>query len=160
MKCVFVKAKHFADFACSRAASVGDDVCRHRGAQLTITLVHVLDGLLALVTGRQIEINVGPLAPVLAQEPLKKQTHVDRIRSRNAERIAGDGVRSRTAPLDQNVVILAKLDDIPNDKKVAFKAKLFDESQLYVCLPAGTGVSLPAHAAAEAIPQTGFYLLT
>ena len=65
----------------SRAAdaAVGDDVGGHGGAEFAVTLVDVLDDLFAFVVGGQVEIDVGPLAAVFAEEALEEQFHADGI---------------------------------------------------------------------------------
>ena len=88
-----IEAERLADLARRRLAAIGDDVRRHRSAQFAVTLIDVLDGLLALVFGGQIEIDVRPLAPALAQEALKEQLHAYRIDGRDFERIADGRVR-------------------------------------------------------------------
>ena len=59
---------------------------------------------LALVAGRQIEIDIRPLAAVFAQEALEKQFHAHGIDGSNFERITNCGVSRRPAPLHQDAV--------------------------------------------------------
>ena len=91
----------------ARLAAIRDHVRRHRRAQLAITLIHVLNRLLALLSRRQIEIDVRPLAPVLAQKPLEQQLHPHRIDRRNLQRITNRRIRRAAPSLHQNVVRLA-----------------------------------------------------
>ena len=63
---IFGEAERLADFACGGAAALADDVGGHGGAELAVALVDVLNDLLALIAGRQIDVDVGPLAAVLA----------------------------------------------------------------------------------------------
>src|SRR5262245_51949365 len=51
----------FAELACRAAASVRNDIGGHRGAEFAVTLVDILDDTLALITARQIEIDIRPL---------------------------------------------------------------------------------------------------
>ena len=70
-----IEAERFADFARRRLAAIGDDVGGHRRAEFAVALVDILDGLLALFFGGQIEVDVRPLAAALAQEALEEQLH-------------------------------------------------------------------------------------
>ena len=116
------EAERLAYFARRGTAAIADDVGGHGCAELAIALVDVLDDLLAVIAGGQIEIDVGPFAAVLAQEALEEQFHADRIDSGDFKRIADGGVGCRAAPLHQNAVLLAVAHDLPDDEKVAGKA--------------------------------------
>src|SRR6266566_4260697 len=48
-----IESKRFAHFPCGGTVPVGDDVRRHRGAELAIALIHILNRLLSLVSARQ-----------------------------------------------------------------------------------------------------------
>src|ERR1035438_5466882 len=69
----FIEAQGLADLASCRAAAIGDDVGGHGGAEGAVAFVDVLDHLLAMVAGWQVEIDVGPLAAVFAEEALEEQ---------------------------------------------------------------------------------------
>src|SRR6188474_2864382 len=53
-------AEHLAHLARRAAATIGDDVGRHRRATIAIACVEILDGLLATVAARQVQIDVWP----------------------------------------------------------------------------------------------------
>ena len=125
-----IEAQRLADLARCRLAAIGNDVGCHCGAQFAVTLIDVLDGLLALLFRGQIEIDVRPLSTALAQKTLEEQLHADRINGRDLECIADGGIGRTAAALDQNVVAFAELDDVPNDEEVSGKAKLCDQRQL------------------------------
>src|ERR671927_881756 len=55
-----IEVKHLPDFARGRAPAISDDVSRHRRAEFSVALVDVLNRLLALISARQVEIDVGP----------------------------------------------------------------------------------------------------
>ena len=57
-----IERQRLADFARRRAPAIGDDVRRHRRAQLPVALVHILNRALALIAAGQIEIDVRPFA--------------------------------------------------------------------------------------------------
>ena len=129
-----IEAQGFANLARRRFAAIGNDIRRHGRAQFAVSLIDILDGLLSLIFGRQIEIDVRPLAPALAQETLKQQLHAHRIDSRNFERIADGRVRRTAATLNQDVVALAELNDVPNDQEVSGKAELRNQSEFMLDL--------------------------
>ena len=118
-----IEAQGLTNFSRRRLAAIGNDVRSHRRAEFAVALVDVLNGLLSLVFGRQIEIDVRPFAAALAQEALKEQFHADRIDRRDFERIADSGVRSTAAALNQDVVLLAECNDVPDDQEVSGKAE-------------------------------------
>ena len=131
---VLIEAQRLAHFARRRLAAIGDDVGGHGRAQFAVALVDILNGLLALRLRRQIEIDVRPLVAALAQETLEEQLHADRIDGRNFKRVADGGVGGAAAALHQNAVLLAELNDVPDDEEVAGKAQLRDQRQLVLHL--------------------------
>jgi hypothetical protein len=125
-QCLGIEAEHLADLARRRFAAIGDDVRRHGGTQLAVTLVHIADRLLALVAGGQVEIDVRPLAAALAQEALEQQIHLDGIDGGDLKRVADDRVGGAAAALDEDAVALAVVDDVPDDEEVSGEAELLD----------------------------------
>ena len=100
------------------------------GAELSVFLVDVLDHPLAPIAARQIEIDVGPLAALFRQEPLEQQIHPDRIDRGDPEAVADGAVGGRAAPLHEDVLLPAEIDDVPDDEEVAGEIELLDEIQL------------------------------
>ncbi len=125
-----VEAEGFADFAGGGFSAVGDDVGGHGGAELAVALVDVLDGLLALVAGGQVEVDVGPLVAVFVEEALEEEVHADGVDGGDLEGVADDGVGGAAAALDEDVVVFAEADDVPDDEEVAGEAEFFDEGEL------------------------------
>ena len=68
--------QHLADIACGTATAVGDDVGGHPGAQPAIPLVDMLDDPLPAVAARQVQIDIGPLAPLLRQKTLEESRSI------------------------------------------------------------------------------------
>ena len=101
--CVGVEAERLADFARGAPAAVGDDVGGHRRAVAAVLFVDVLDDTLAPIAARQIEIDVGPLAALLGEEPLEQHPVLHGVHRRDAEAVADGAVRRRSASLDENV---------------------------------------------------------
>ena len=69
------------------------------GAVGAVLLEDVLDDLLALVAGGQVEVDVGPLAALLGEEALEEQLHADRIDGGDAERVTDGAVGGGAAAL-------------------------------------------------------------
>ena len=99
-------------------------------------MVDVLNGLLALVTGGQIEVNVRPLFAILVEETLEEQVHLDGIDGGDLKRVADDGVCGAAAALNEDVVVFAIVDDVPDDEEVPFKAEALDKGEFTIGLDA------------------------
>ena len=127
---VLVQRQRLAHLARGAAAAIGDDVGGHRRAEPAVFLVDVLNDLLAPVAARQIEIDVGPLAALLREKPLEQQIHRDRIDRGDAEAVADRAVGGRPAPLHEDVVLAAVVDDVPDDEEVAGEIELLDQIEL------------------------------
>ena len=125
-----VDAERLPHFARRALAAIGDDVGRHRRAKPPVFLVHVLDHALAAIAARQIEIDVGPFATLFRQEALEEEIHPDRIDRRDAEAVADGAVGRRAAPLHEDVVVTAEIDDVPDDEEVAGQIEPLDEVEL------------------------------
>ena len=127
---LLVERQRLAHFARGAAAAIGDDVGGHRRAQPAVLLVDVLDDALAAIAARQIEIDVGPLAALLRQEALEQQLHLDRIDGGDPEAVADGAVGRRPAPLHEDVLLPAVVDDVPDDQEVAGEIELLDQIEL------------------------------
>ena len=125
-----IEAERLPHLARRAAAAIGDDVGGHRRAEPAVFLVDVLDHLLAAIAARQIEIDVGPLAALLRQEALEQQIHPHRIDRGDPEAVADGAVGRRPAPLHEDVVLPAEIDDVPDDEEVAGELELLDEIEL------------------------------
>src|SRR5713226_8715298 len=95
---LLIESERFAHFPRGGAVPIGDDVRRHRRPELAVTLIDVLNRLLSLVSARQVEIDIRPLAAFLRKKPFKEQFHADRIDRSNSQGIADCAVCGRTAP--------------------------------------------------------------
>src|SRR5260370_42409328 len=49
---LLIESKRFAHFARSGTVPIGDDVRRHRGTELAVALIYILNRLLSLITAR------------------------------------------------------------------------------------------------------------
>src|SRR5690606_5138002 len=128
------EAEHLAQLACRAAAAIRDDVGGHRGAEPAIALVDVLDDALAPLAARQIEIDIGPLAALFREKPFEEQIHPDRIDGRDAKRITHGTVGGRPAPLYENALAPAVIDDVPDDEEVAGEIEFLDEREFAIDL--------------------------
>src|SRR4029077_1120253 len=103
------------------------DIGGHSCAALAVTLVDVLDDTLALITGRQVDIDVGPLAALFGEKALEEQFHADGVDGGDAERIANSAVGGRSAALREDVLLAAEAHEIPDDEKVSGEIEVLDE---------------------------------
>src|SRR5882724_4268846 len=131
---LFIEAHRLAYFARRRTPAIGDHVCGHRRAVCAVALIDVLNYTLALIAARQIEIDVRPLAALFGKKALEQQLHPDRIDCGYSKRVAHSAVGRRAATLNENVLIAAKVDDVPDDQKVTRKMELLDQRQLAIDL--------------------------
>jgi hypothetical protein len=114
----WIDAERFSHFARRAAPAIRDDVRRHRRPELAILLIDVLNHLLAPVTARQIEIDVGPFATLLRQKPLEQQIHAYRIDRGDPQAVADGAIGRRPPPLHEDVVLAAEIHHVPHDEKV------------------------------------------
>jgi hypothetical protein len=110
-------AEGLADLARRGAVAVRDDVGRHAGAVRAVLLVDVLDDFLALVSRRQVEVDVRPLAALLGEEALEEQFHLHRIDGGDRQRVADRAVGGRAATLHQDPLRLTEAHDVPTMRK-------------------------------------------
>src|SRR5499427_332737 len=118
-------------------SAIGDDVGGHGRAQASVALVDVLDDLLAPITARQVEVDVGPLPALLGKEALEEQLHAHRIHRGDAQRVADRAIGGGAASLHQDVVMTAVLDQVPHDEEVAREVEAADELELVLDLMPG-----------------------
>ena len=145
-------AEGLADLARGGAVAVCDDVGRHGGAVRPVLLVDVLDDALALVARGKVEVDVGPLAALLGEEPLEEQLHLHRIDGRDRERVADGAVGGGPAPLHEDLLPQAELDDVPDDQEVAREVELLDHRELLLDLRLRARRQRP-EARARAVPR-------
>ena len=127
------KAEYARRVADRRPAAEGDVLADHRGMLAAVPLVDVLQDLLAVAMG-EVDVDVGRLFPLLAQEALEQQVHLHRIDRRDAEAVADHGVGRRPAPLAEHPRPPREAHDIPDDQEVAGEAEFPDEGELVVDL--------------------------
>ena len=141
-------AQRLGRLARGHPVAVGDHVRGHRRAVPAVAPVDVLDHLLALVAGRQVEVDVRPLAAFLGQEALEQQVHLHRIDRGDRQGVADGGVGGRAAALGEDPLLLAEADDVPDDQEVAGEVELLDQREFLLELRPGPGGQRP-----EALPR-------
>src|SRR5260370_17681811 len=126
---LLIEAKGFAHLSRGRTVPIGDDIRRHRRAELTVALIYVLNGFFSLGSARQIEVDIRPLTAFFREKPLKEQFHSDRIDTCDSQGTADRAVCSRTAPLHENFLLAAKSNNVPDDQEVTGEVQLFNQCQ-------------------------------
>ena len=112
-----------------------------------------LNDALALVAARQVEVDVRPLAALFRQKSLEEQAHPHGIDGRDAKRVAHGAVGGRPAPLHQDALLPAEIDDVPDDEEVAGELEPVDEIELARNLGAGAIVKRPIAIARADVRQ-------
>src|SRR5207245_10784548 len=74
-----------------------------------------------------------------ADNPVEKHHQADRIARRESERVADRSVGRLAAPLHEDVVRAAVLDDVPHDQEVAREVEAPDDVELVGYLTARAG---------------------
>src|ERR1700722_20989256 len=97
-------------------------------------MVDVLDRLLSLIPGGQIEIDVRPFPAALAQEAFKEQIHAHWIDRGYFKRIANGRIRRTPSALYQDVVSFAEINQVPHNQEIDGKSKFLNQGQLMLNL--------------------------
>ena len=133
-----IEAKRLAHFARRHTVSISNDIGRHGSAALAVTLVHVLDGSLALIAAGQVNIDIGPLAAFFGEEALEEQIHAHGIYRSYSQRVTDGAVCCRSAPLCQDALLAAEANNVPDNQKVASEIEFLDQRQFAFDLPTST----------------------
>src|SRR5207247_3019474 len=124
------EAERLARLAHGAARAIADDGRRHGSATLAVAAVDGLDDFFPPIAGRQVEVDVGPLAALLGEEALEEEAHADRIDRRDADRVADRAVGGRAAPLAEDAALATEADDVPHDQEVAGEVEPLDHPEL------------------------------
>ena len=100
--CSSDKPEDLAHLAQRALAAVADDLADHRRAIAAVALVDLLDDLFAPLV-LEVDVDVGRLAPLGAEEALEEQVRARRIDRGDAERVADGAVRRAAAALTEDV---------------------------------------------------------
>jgi hypothetical protein len=82
-------------------------------------LIDILDGALAVGFAGEIQVDVGPLTTLFGEETFKEEVEAYGIDDGDFEGVTDDAVGSGAAALDQDAVVFAETDDVPDDEEVA-----------------------------------------
>src|SRR4029079_17128214 len=78
----------------------------------------------------EIEIDVGPFTTFFGKESLEQQSHLYGIDCCDLQRIAHCAICSGAAALNEDLVLEAELNDVPDNQEIAFEMQLLDERKL------------------------------
>src|SRR5262245_19845371 len=161
------EAEHLADLAERAARPIGDDVRRHRHARshhrhatgtrvrASVAAIEILDHGFAMISGREIEIDVGPLTALLGEKALEEKVHADRIDRRDPERVADGAVRGGPTSLDEDALLATEAHDVPDDQEVPGEAELADDLELVLQLTSDSRRERSAIALASPLLRQG-----
>ncbi len=123
------EAERLADVADGRTRPVGDDLGRHAGPVAAVFLVDVLDHFLAPLV-LEIDVDVGGLVALLAEEPLEQEIDAVRIDRCDPQAITDRRVGRRSAPLAEDVPPAGKPHQVPHREEVGLVMQFLDQPQL------------------------------
>src|SRR5207302_9828408 len=103
------------DLARSAAAAITDYVRGHGRAVFSVAAINFLNDRFTPIAAWKIEIDIGPAFPAFVQEPFENQIVAHRIDRRDAETITNRAIGGATATLHHDVVLAAKIDDVPDN---------------------------------------------
>ena len=123
------EAQHARGITHGAAATPGDLFAHHGRVFTPVAVVHVLQYPLAITVG-EVDVDVGRLLPVFAEEAFEQQFHANGIDSGDAQAEADGGVGRRATPLTEDPLAPRESHDVPHDEEVAGKTELADHPQL------------------------------
>src|SRR4030095_12554165 len=119
-----------------------------------VALIDVLNYTLTLIAAWQIEVYVRPLSAFFRKKAFEQQLHPNRIDSGYSKRVTHCAVSGRTSSLNENFLIPAEVDYVPDDQEVAREGELLDQYTLTIDMPQRALISgrpvFPVVAAARA----------
>ena len=123
-----IEAEGLADVAHGALRPVADHRRRERRAGTAVLRVEILDHLLAPLV-LEVHVDVGGLVALARDEALEQHRHARRVHLGDAERVAGGGVRRRTASLAQDAAPARELDEVVHGQEIALVAELADQRE-------------------------------
>ena len=87
----------------------------------SIAAINFLDHLFPAIATRQIKIDIRPAFAAFTQEPLENEMVTHRINRRDSKAVTNRAVGSAAATLHHDIVLAAKIHDIPDNQEVAWK---------------------------------------
>ena len=112
-----------------RAEAVADHLGGHRRARAAVGVVEVLDHLLAAVV-LEVDVDVGGLTALAADEALEEDLHPGRVDRRDPEAVADRRIGRRSAPLAEDSAAPGEAHDVEDGEEIGLVAELGDERKL------------------------------
>src|SRR3984957_21354639 len=130
IQCFRIERKNFPNFPSRRLPPISDHIGAHCRTQFPVTFVDILNRTLSLISAGKIPDDVRPLPPLLRKKSFEQQTHAHSVDGGDSQRVAHRAVRCRTSSLNQNIVLLAKSHNVPNNQEISCQLQLFTQRQL------------------------------
>ena len=124
-----LETQRLADVAQRALDPVRDHHRRQRRALARVLAVEVLDDLLAALV-LEVDVDVGRLVALLADEALEQHLHPLRIDLGHVGAVADDGVGRAAAPLAQDALRAREVDDVGHGEEVMLVAQFLDQREL------------------------------
>ena len=124
-----VNAERTPDVAQGAAWPVADHHRRQRGTFAPVLGIDVLNHLFAPIVF-EVDVDVGRLVALAADETLKQHAHARGIDLGHAQAITDRRVGGRTAPLAQDVPAAGKVDDVMHGQKIHLVFQFSNQVQL------------------------------
>ena len=127
------QAERLADLPHRAPPPVGDDLRHERRPVTPVLAVDVLDDLLAPLV-LEVDVDVGRLVALPADEPLEEQVDAIGIDRGHPQAIADGGIRRGTAALAENLPRSGKGHQVVHGQEVGRVAQLVDQAKLVLDL--------------------------
>jgi hypothetical protein len=144
-----------AGLADRAAAAVADHRGRQPGPVAAVLLVDVLDHLLAALV-LEVDVDVGRLVPLGADEALEQQVDPRRVDRGDAETVADRRIGRRTAPLAEDAALAGETHQVLHGQEIGRVAQLADQPELVLERRLDVFGQAPGIAFAPARPGESF----
>ena len=119
-------AQGLAHVAHRRAGAIGDHLGGHAGPLAAVLVIEILQHLFAALV-LEIDVDVGRLVPLAADEPLEEHVHPLGIDRRDAQTIADGRIGRRAAALAEDAASPGETHQVPNREKIGLVVQFFDQ---------------------------------
>ena len=117
------QAQGLAHVADGRARAIGDHLGGHAGPLAAVLLVEILKHLLAALV-LEIDVDVGGLVPLAADEPLEEHVHPLGIDGRDAQAVADGRIGGRAASLAEDAPPPGESHQVPHGQEIRLVVQL------------------------------------
>ena len=125
------QSEHLADLADSAASAIADDGSGHAGMMAAVSVVDVLNHLLAAIVF-EVDVDVRRFLALLGDETLEQKVDFGGIHLGNTEAVADHGIRRRATALAQDAFGARVFNNRVDGEKVFCVAKLAGDVQFAV----------------------------